>query len=325
MKADAHLLVFRSAVDGEELAGLRLFADADLDAVAEIMRDCSMHVLRKDEVLLAPGRTNQTLYMVLKGRLRVHLGALDADTVQYIEAGDAVGEISLIDEKPTTAYVIADAATNVLAIDQRTFWALVNSSHAVARNMLLMVVERMRASNIVAAEGMRLREEYRRQTNVDDLTGLRNNRALTDLLRRQMLRSSMGRKSLTVLMADIDHLQDFNSEFGDAAGDQAVYGVSQVVQEQVRPTDIATRVDGGKFAVILPECDEVGAQIVAERIRTAVAEAVIVMNDQSILPSVTISIGIAEMQPFEKAEDLLENADKALARAKDKGCNVYSN
>jgi diguanylate cyclase (GGDEF)-like protein len=325
MKAESHLLVFRSAVDGEELAGLRLFAGADLDAVAEVVHDCSMHVLREDEVLLAPGMANHTLYMVLRGCLRVHLDGLEGPAVHRIEAGDAVGEISLIDEKPTTAYVVADTATSVLAIDQQTFWALVNSSHAVARNMLLMLVERMRNNNAIVAEGMKMREEYRRQTNVDELTGLRNGRALTDLLRRQMLRSSMGRKPLTVLMVDIDHLHHFNAEFGEDAGDHAVFATAQTLQDQIRPTDIATRVAGGKFAVLLPECDALGAEAVAERVRQAASEAVIVMSDESILPSVTVSIGIAEMLPFEKAEELIDNADKALTRAKGKGCNTFSN
>jgi diguanylate cyclase (GGDEF)-like protein len=324
MKAESHLLVFRSEVDGEELTGLRLFAGADLDAVAEVMRDCSMHVLREDEVLLAPGLVNHTLYLVLRGCLRVHLDGPEGPVVQRVEAGDAVGEISLIDEKPTTAYVAADTATSVLAIDQRTFWALVNSSHAVARNMLLMLVERMRNNNAIVADGMKMREEYQRQTNVDELTGLRNGRALTDLLRRQMLRSSMGRKPLTVLMVDIDHLHHFNDEFGEDAGDHAVFATAQTLQDQIRPTDIATRVAGGKFAVLLPECDAVGAEVVSERLRQSISETVIIMSDESILPSVTVSIGIAEARPFERAEELIENADKALIRAKEKGYNTFS-
>lgn len=325
MKADTHLLVFHSAVDSEELAGLRLFAGADLDVIADIVHDCSMHVLRKDEVLLAPGLVNQTLYLVLKGCLRVHLNRLEDDPVQQIEPGDAVGEISLIDEKPTTAYVVADAATSVLAIDQRTFWTLVNSSHAVARNMLLMLVKRTRHNNAIVTEGLAMREDYRRQTSVDELTGLRNGQALLDLLRRQMLRSSMGHKPLAVLMVDADHLHSFKDEFGEEAGDHAVFIVAQTLQEQIRPTDIATRVGGGKFALLLPECNDVGAQVVAERLRQAVAEAVIIMPDESILPPVTVSIGIATMQPFEKAEELIESADRALARAKVKGCNTFSN
>lgn len=324
MKAELQLVYNTPHVDVEELAGMRLFANADLALVAQMLGKCPTHELRRDEVLLAPGINNQYLYLLLRGRLRVHLDSLDTEPVHTIEAGEAAGEISLVDEKPTTAFVVADSAATLLAIDQATFWALVNSSHAVARNMLLMVVERMRANNVKVAEGMHLREEYRRNANVDELTGLRNARALTELLRRQMLRSSMGRKPLALLMVDIDNFGDFNREFGVAAGDHAIHAVAQTLQDQLRPTDIAARAGGEKFAIMLPECDEAGAQVVAERLREAVAEAVIVMTDESILPPVTISIGITDMRTFDQAEQMLAAADQALARAKDSGRNTYS-
>jgi diguanylate cyclase (GGDEF)-like protein len=316
MKADSHLLVLRSALDTEELAGLRLFADADLEAVAEILANCPMHVLRKDETLLVPGATNSHLYLVLHGRLRVQLGSVDAAPVRLVEAGEAVGEISLIDEKPTSAYVVADTAATVLALDQATFWSLVNASHAVARNMLLMVVERMRANNTRAAAGLRARDGYRHCANVDDLTGLRNLRALTDLLRRQMLRSSMNDQALALLTVDIDNFKGFNAEFGFAAGDQALQAVGQSLQDSLRPTDIVARIDGEKFAIVLPECDVNGAELVAARLREAVAETLIVMSDESILPPVTISIGIAEMGGCATAEEMLHASKQALARAK---------
>jgi diguanylate cyclase (GGDEF)-like protein len=221
--------------------------------------------------------------------------------------------------------VIADTATSVLIIEQQIFWALVSASHAVARNILLMVVERMRANNALVADGVHLREQCRRQVNVDELTGLRNRRALEDLLRRQLLRSSMNSKITAVLIVDIDDFQRFTREFGRVAGDQAICTVAQTLQDQVRPTDIVARLDGEKFAVILPESDEEGARIVATRLRDAVSEAVIVMADESILPPVTVSIGMAEMQPFERADQLLQDADKALARAKTNGRNTFSN
>ena len=315
MKADAHLLVLRSAIDAEELAGLRLFADADLETVAEMLANCPMHILRQDETLLVPGTTNNHLYLLLHGRLRVHLDSADAAPVRLIEAGEAVGEISLIDEKPTSAYVVADTAATVLALDQPTFWSLVNASHAVARNMLLMVVERMRANNTLAAAGLRA-NGYRHRANVDDLTGLRNARALIDLLRRQMLRSSMNNQSLALLTVDIDNFKGFNAEFGCAAGDQALQAVGQSLQDNLRPTDIVARIDGEKFAIILPECDANGAEIVAGRLRDAVAETVIVMSDESILPPVTISIGIAEIGGCATAEEMLQASKQSLARVK---------
>jgi diguanylate cyclase (GGDEF)-like protein len=323
MKAEHHLVVRRSAIEAEELAGLRLFASADMNLVTDLLQDCPLLTLRQDEVLLVPGMVNRNLYLLLRGRLRVHLESLDTEAVHHVEAGETVGEISAIDEKPTSAHVVADTTATVLAIDQSTFWSLVNASHAIARNMLLMVVERMRANNDKVAAGVRTAQRH--QTNVDELTGLRNARALVDLLRRQMLRSSMGRKPVTVLMVDIDNFTRFNSDFGADAGDQAIHALAQTLQEQLRPTDIAARVTGEKFAVILPECDTAGARVVAARLRDAVAETVIVMSDESILPPVTISLGIAEARPFEQAEDVLSAAEQALMRAKVGGRNTYSN
>ncbi len=324
MKANAQLAI-KTAVECDDLASLRLFANADLDAVAGLLRDCPVQVLHADEILLTPGVVNQTLYLVLHGCLRVHLDSLESDPVRRVKAGEAVGEVSLIDEKPTSAYVVAESPTSVLVIDQKTFWVLVKASHAVARNMLLMVVERMRANNALAADGMQLREQYRHQTNMDELTGLRNGHALEDLLRRQLLRSSMNRKSLTVLMVDIDDFQHFNREFGRAAGDHAIYAVAQTLQDQVRPTDIVARMGGEKFGIILPDADENGAHVVAARLREAVAEVMLMMTDGSILPSVAVSIGVAEARPFETAEELLQAADAALFRAKNYGRNSFSN
>ncbi len=324
VKADAQLLI-KQGVSKNELALLRLFANADLDVVLGLLQNCPLQTLQKDEMLLVPGSLNQTLYLVLRGRLRVHLDSLETEPVQLIEAGGAAGEISLIDEKPTSAFVVADSVTRVLVLEQEVFWTLINTSHTVARNMLLMVVERMRSNNSLVADSMRTREQYRRQVNVDQLTGLRNRHAFEGLLRRQLLRSSMNRKPLAVLMVDIDDFRRFNRDFGHGAGDHAVYAVAQTLQDQVRPTDIVARMDGDKFAIVLPDSDENGARVVAARLREAVAEAVVVMADESILPSVTVSIGISEMQPFQKAEELTEAADQALTRAKDSGRNTHSN
>jgi diguanylate cyclase (GGDEF)-like protein len=323
MKADA-LLAVKTSIEGDDLVGLRLFADADFNSIAALLRGCPIHALRQEEVLLAQGATNSLLYLVLRGRLRVHLDSIESEPLRTVEAGNVVGEISLLDEKPISAFVVADIATTVLAVDRETFWALVNGSHAVARNMLTMMVERMRANNASISEGMQMRERYLDHANVDSLTGLRNLKAFSDLLRRQMLRSTMANKPLSVLMVDIDNFSDFNTEFGRAAGDHAIYTVAHALQDQLRPTDMLARVYGEKFAVLLPECDESGACAVAARIRAAISEALIMMDDGSILPPVTVSIGIAEMAVADNADTFLQNAEAALVRAKDSGRNAYA-
>jgi diguanylate cyclase len=182
----------------------------------------------------------------------------------------------------------------------------------------------MRANNASIADGMHVRERYLEEANIDSLTGLRNLQAFSDLLRRQMLRSTMSTKPLAVLVVDIDNFADFNTEFGRAAGDHAIYSISRALQNQLRPTDVLARAYGEKFAVILPECDEDGACRVARRIRDAVSETLIMMDDGSILPPVTVSIGAAEMQALSNADEFLASAEAALTRAKGAGRNTCS-
>ncbi len=325
MKSDTQLTItLKNAIGREELAAMRLFADADLDAIAGLLRACPVYTLRKDEVLIVPGIVNQRLFLVVRGRLRVHLESLETDPIQIIETGEAAGEISLIDEKPATAYVVADSAANVISIDNDTFWALVNLAPVIAHNMLIMVVERVRANNALISEGMRLREQYHRQTKVDDLTGLRNKKAFEELLRRQLMRSSMGERPMSLMLVDIDDLSQYNADFGAGASDNALVAVAQTLQDQVRPTDLVARIANGTFAVILPDTNSTNARIAAARLCAAVAEAVVVMADESILPSVTVSIGIADRTQADKAEELITAAEKALEQSKTTGPGSFS-
>lgn len=323
MKTEASYKV-KDTVSPDELVGLRLFAEADLPAVAALLADCPVKMLCQNEALLSPGAAGQALYLVLRGSLRVHLDSIETEPVQFIEAGEAVGESALAKRKPMSAYVVADAPTRVLVIEPETFWTLVYAEHVVARNMLTMVIERTHAHNALVAERLRRRQQ-RRQPRVDALTGLRNRAAVVDLLRRQMLRSAMSEKPLTVLMVDIDHFRRFTWEFGHPAGEEVLYTVAQILQDQARPTDIAARLDGDhRFVIILPDCDEHGARGVAQRLAEEVSKAVMVMPDESILPPMTVSIGIAEMRAFAQAEELLEAADYALARARGRGRSAFS-
>lgn len=327
MKTEASEALYevKDTVHPDELAGLRLFAQANLPAVAALLADCPVKVLSQNEALLTPGGADRVLYLVLRGSLRVHLDSPETEPVQFIEAGEAVGESALANRKSMSAYVVADAPTRVLVIEPETFWSLVYAEHAVARNMLTMIIERVHANNALVAERLRRREQQRRQTRVDALTGLRNRAALVDLLRRQMRRSAMGEKPLAVMMMDIDHFRRFTWEFGHPAGEEVLYTVAQIIQDQVRPTDIAARLDGDhRFVIILPDCDEQGARGVAQRLAEEVSKAVMVMPDESILPPMTVSIGIAEMRAFAQAEELLAVADYALVRARARGCGVFS-
>jgi len=306
------------------LAQTALFANVEPEAVEGLLETCPRRTLAPGEILLRPGDTHKTLFLVLDGRLRVHIDSLEHPPLTELAAGESVGELSVIDHKPASAWVVADTAATLLEVDQDRFWSLMHASHTLACNMLGVLAQRLRASDAAIGAGQRLQQIYRRHATTDELTGLYNRRWMQNLLRRHLLRSSMNRQPLSLLMVDVDRLQEFNAEFGRAAGDHALFAVAQTLQHSVRPGDVAARFGGGQFLVLLPGTGAAGAHTAAERVRQSVADTVVMMSDESILPSVTVSVGIVEMKPFDTPEALVARAGAALECAKAQGRNCLA-
>jgi len=115
-------------------------------------------------------------------------------------------------------------------------------------------------------------------------------------------------------MLDIDHFKRVNDNWGHAAGDDVLREIAQRVDGQVRASDVAARYGGEEFVILLPNTDVAAAQLLAERIRTTISEAPVNLpNEKSI--TITASIGIADVQPAPKAEDLKTMGDSLIARA----------
>jgi signal transduction histidine kinase len=137
----------RGSHTAAELAGLALFRSVNVEDLAPILRDCEVRDVSSGAVLIAEEQPNDRLYLVLSGELGVHLGSPASPPIVVLGQGETVGELSLIDGRPTSAFVVAHVPTRVLVLSEATMWALVTASHAVSLNLLQTLSTRLRRDN----------------------------------------------------------------------------------------------------------------------------------------------------------------------------------
>ncbi len=297
-----------------------LLSGANLSHIEPMLRSCPVRELARGETLIAAGAENRQLFLILSGRLSVHLGQAGSPALIALGPGEAAGEISVIDRQPASAHLIAAEPTRVLVVDEELLWILADASHAVAYNLLRTLTSRLRSGNTLLLREREQAELYRFHATIDALTGLFNRFWMDRMLLRQMERARVGHEPLSLLLVDVDHFKAFNDQHGHVAGDGALRSVASAMRESVRPTDLVARYGGEEFAVLLPGAQLEQAGEVAERVRRAVRTASMVHLDGRPLPGVTVSLGVAEMpEGATSPAGFVEVADRALYRAKEAG------
>mgnify|MGYP006170840625 CR=1 FL=1 len=152
----------------------------------------------------------------------------------------------------------------------------------------------------------------------DALTGLPNRRLLVDELRRAINRSRRQRVPIAVAFLDLEHLERFNERLGHAAGDGVLRRVAAVLAQQLRDSDVAARIGGDEFAVLLDRCSESSARTTVGRLFEQIQSAL----GEASGGAVGVSIGVACFDaPPETPEMVLDHADAAMYCAKGKGSN----
>ena len=302
----------------------RLFRDISLESIEYLLNICQVIEFTPRKEVLSPNKFNSCIYVVLTGRLSVHLGNPSFSPHIVFEAGDCVGEMSILDGKPVSAYVIAKEKSRLLMIHQEALWALINISHGVSRNILYILAGRMRYNNDALITGARIQVESERVAMTDGLTGLHNRSWLSDSFKRQMHRCELDKLPCTVIMLDIDHFKEVNDQYGHIAGDRILCSVAQALLNTMRPTDLIARYGGEEFALCLPDTSIKDSRLISERLRISIANTTTTFEEGKLLPAVTVSLGVAQMQPGQTLDSLISAADSALYRAKAQGRNCIS-
>jgi diguanylate cyclase (GGDEF)-like protein len=157
-------------------------------------------------------------------------------------------------------------------------------------------------------------------TLTDSLTGVGNHRRFEQDLTTEIKRFERTGEPLSALMADLDHFKRINDSLGHDAGDRVLAAFGELLRLQLRATEIATRIGGEEFAVLLPHTALDEAKATAERLRAATAE----LRIQGLPLAVTASFGVAAMAMGEDRVAFIRRLDQALYQAKHAGRNCVA-
>jgi diguanylate cyclase (GGDEF)-like protein len=175
--------------------------------------------------------------------------------------------------------------------------------------------EKLAASAIPAIENARRYGEARKLAETDGLTGLYNQRFFQETLRREVTRAHRYQRKLTLIVFDLDDFKSINDQVGHLAGDRVLAQAADRLREAVRSVDVASRIGGDEFAVIMPESTAEDGEQLFRRVHNSMRGTALGPDEQRL----RLSGGIAELLHGDTPASLFERADAALYRAKELG------
>jgi len=196
---------------------------------------------------------------------------------------------------------------------------VVSSPISDANGRRLGAVQIFRDASIYEEEA-RASELLSKLASIDPLTELLNRRKIEMELDLELKKSRRLGLPLSLIFCDLDYFKSINDKYGHPVGDEVLKGVSRHLQAGIREYDRAARYGGEEFLIMLPKA-EIAVEI-AERLRLSIERWRLIHQEKLWPLSVTISLGVAELNRDESLASLIDRADKALYRAKQGGRNA---
>ena len=293
----------------EHLMHLPMFREMTPAELAPLAAACRLEHFRPGEAIVRQGEPGDSVYVILDGRVEVlarieRNGVQSESVVSWLVAGDALGELSLLDGRPRSATCLAMTTTTCLCLDRDEFLGAVQRHWTLAHSLLEVVAERLRRADERLAEHA-----------TDPLTGVNNRRALLDLYEREASRAQRAARSgvgmmqpVGLLFCDVNVFKSINDTYGHHVGDEVLRSVAQTLVAASRATDFVARFGGDEFVVVLPDSGDAGVEKVSRRIKE-------ILRDTPPGPvPFSVSIGSAVVDPHnpQKFDDLMAAADEAM-------------
>ncbi|MFZ2267732.1 MAG: bifunctional diguanylate cyclase/phosphodiesterase [Azonexus sp.] len=253
------------------------------------------------------------------GQLNLPLDApLDIEEFQVPHRGSMEAERDSVDANLVTVAVPDLDASNlagVLGIAHASEEELTSQEESVVRSILAIMVMVVGSSKALS----RTLSELEYYSAHDPLTGLHNRRYFNEMLEYEVGRSERHAHEFSILMLDMDDFKDVNDTYGHPCGDAVLKGVADTMHGIMRRGDLATRIGGDEFAVILTETGRDGAMTVAEKIRNELRNKTFESTDGKQF-HITTSIGVVTYPgDAQSISDLMAGVDLGLYRAKELG------
>ena len=245
---------------------------------------------------------------------------LPVDTTLNVEEFivSASGEIDNIDAVRMITVAVPEHTpklAGLLGVAYVSSGELSSQEESVVRSILSVMVMVVGSSKLLS----RTLSELEYYAMHDPLTGIYNRRQFNNMLEYEIGRSERHHHEFSLLLLDLDDFKDINDAYGHQTGDDALCGVAEILREHIRKGDLAARIGGDEFAVILMETGREGATTVAEALGKSLRERIFTAPDGKHF-HLTVSIGIATYPiDAQNESDLQAGADVAMYRAKDMG------
>jgi diguanylate cyclase (GGDEF)-like protein len=312
----------------ELLAGVDLFStlkDHELEIVAHYSR---YYTYKHGEVIFTPGPHAEELFIIKKGEVLITKQGdreKERELARFI-AGECFGEMDLLDSAPRSALASAARNCTLLLFPMKgvVFRDILEEHPEIFARILYKLIariaSRIRTANALISEKVPWVHNLRRQLMRDKLTGLFNRTFLEEDF-PAMLQD--GGRNLSVLMIKPDRFKQINDTFGHETGDRVLQFMADTFVSMLRKDDIAVRVKGDEFALLLPNIVADGARRVAEEIRLKMNELDLRQAINSEWISFPVSIGVASYPAHAKdSAALTDLAAELMHRAKNSGGNA---